>query len=74
MCLEHSMLKDVFLQRSKQKKRAERLANTELSIFLLRRGAESKEYYSGSWFKIAFWTPTGPKDKPPKKVDFFNAF
>ena len=30
MCLEHSMLKEVFLQRSKQKKRAERLANAEL--------------------------------------------
>ena len=59
MCLEHSMLEEVFIQRSKQK-----------IIFLLRRGAESKEYYSESWFKIEFWTPTGPKDKPSKKVGF----
>ena len=49
-----TMLKEIILQRSKQKKRAERLANAELSIFLLRRGAESKEYYSESWFKLEF--------------------
>jgi len=62
-----TMLKEIIIQRSKQKKRAERLANAELSTFLLRRGAEIKEYYSASGLRIEFWTPTGPKDKFQKK-------
>ena len=63
-----TMLKEIILQRSKQKKRAERLAKDRSG---LRRGAESKEYYSASGLRIEFWTPTGAKGQILKKKNYF---